>query len=1106
VARLAFGGAEFAHVHADGLVSSGIGGTLSYDATVARTGARSFKIASAAAASSSAVSALYTYGLLATGTLYGRIAFRFDALPSAAVVIASWTNGASPVVRADLNADGSISFRTGASGLIGTSAALSTGTWNVVEFSLQGFGVSGSGAGQGFWADGRLNGSALGVSTNVSASPNLSNVQFRFGFVSSVTLSNTINLNFDDWVINDATGAADNTWVGPDEGCVLLLPASDGTIGANWKLGDNTSPSSNAFASLDNVPPTGKAVGSGLAGDQLRDAVAPTGVAGDEFSVNLQTYTAAGIAAGGSIRAVQVVAEAAPSTASAVTLGVQATSNPVVSETTTATSAASASAYPTSWTRVTSAIVSVPSVTLGSAPVVKARYATGTTTALVSALGLYVAYTPGLVVNPPSIASAEAFGTPTVQTQLGITGAGGIASAEAFGDPLVLTGGVPPDIAVRQSKDVVVRAQALDGTWETIGTDRARGVWPENVGLVTDQWGSASASFDLRRDPGSPWPDIGAFAPIDVMVGGVKVWSGRVKETPAHDGADRVLNVQCEGWQYHLDDDVYARGYVRTRLSDFQDMRSAPLANLSASALMAAGVVSSDNGSLYIGIPNGTTVDTGSHAAAYLDLGPDPASWAKRAVVTWTAWGAGAGTISFVIRGSDAPDNNTSTVGGWGTGRSEDIYFADTIVGPTTTAGTFTTPRRYLHLVLYQSGVPGPYTADAWVKATGLLVASDTAYESGNASVLKASQVVSDALDRGTVLLSSDRSQIATTAFSIPTLAFDEPVTPRAVIDGVNAYHNYTTMVDVERRMVFAPQEAAPRWELGAWSAMEFDDASANSGQDVYDRVIVTGNTPAGEPFRVERLAADTTRGGNLYIVDHLTPINQASTYTTSGSPTKFVRRVYSVSFTYSAASGTAPLRIRFGDTAGSDFAEVNVTATTTPQTVWLTWMPQAVVTTAAYAEVKNSAALSGPVALADMAVYTSAATLVDRRAFRRTMILPISSALPGDGVAQAQIGDVWLAAHRTTPFRGTVTLTGDAAVRDILTGAPVPLERLLLAPRALIRFSDRIDPDTGAHGRDGRIAAVSYSPATEQATLTIDSSRANVEAMLSRLAVISGG
>ena len=68
-----------------------------------------------------------------------------------------------------------------------------------------------------------------------------------------------------------------------------------------------------------------------------------------------------------------------------------------------------------------------------------------------------------------------------------------------------------------------------------------------------------------------------------------------------------------------------------------------------------------------------------------------------------------------------------------------------------------------------------------------------------------------------------------------------------------------------------------------------------------------------------------------------------------------------------------------------------------------------------------------------------------------------------------------------------------------------MPVDALLGMTGEMIRFTDRIDPDTGAVGRDARIAEVSIDPDTEEATVTLDNSRAGFDALLARLDVVLG-
>ena len=90
--------------------------------------------------------------------------------------------------------------------------------------------------------------------------------------------------------------------------------------------------------------------------------------------------------------------------------------------------------------------------------------------------------------------------------------------------------------------------------------------------------------------------------------------------------------------------------------------------------------------------------------------------------------------------------------------------------------------------------------------------------------------------------------------------------------------------------------------------------------------------------------------------------------------------------------------------------------------------------------------------------------------------------------------------------MKGTVKITGDRATRDIQSGASIPPERLLRMTGDLLRLSHRVDPDTGGQGRDGRIAEVTYTPATDTAVVALDNRRTSHEALLERLAVVTGG
>jgi hypothetical protein len=686
------------------------------------------------------------------------------------------------------------------------------------------------------------------------------------------------------------------------------------------------------------------------------------------------------------------------------------------------------------------------------------------------------------------------------------------------------------------AKDVSVRLQALDGFWEVCGSDHARGIIPENVELRSDQWGSSRATFDLRRNPKEFWPDIGAFTPVEIEVGGVAVWSGRVSETPVRDSTDSVISVQCEGWQAHLDDDLYERIYVHTNLTEWKDVRSDPGCDLTT--YIAAGNVTSTDGVLVVGWTGGTPVPAYARAGAGLDLGPN--SVGKRIIIDYT-WTNGTGSaIQYlaVLSGFTGVGSSTSV---------QTVYNAIPGGASGTISQTLTTASRYIWIGVYNSGGAFTPTADLALRVTSVQVFADTAYESGNASVLKGDVVVKDALSRASVLLSADRTQIATGTFNIPEFAPSEPRTPRAVWEAVDAFEDRYKKITVDKVPVYKAKPTYPEVEVGAWSGMEFEDSAANSGDDVYSRVIVTGDQPNGTPLRITRSQSQQT--GALYTAVSSPAFTNPGfeTNTTGWTATNSTITRDTAVFDAGVASGrwdntgasdnldtddtiaatltgtfragvtyliqwrmrasantTSWLNVTLGTATDSTYTYAIDTPAGSFKTHQIAWTPTTTVTSGV------ALTLSHVILRFDVYYYidecsvkTSTQTIVDRRGFQRTKQLSTSFMLTAS--AAKQIADKWLLSHKTTPFKGKAKLTGNDAIRDITSGRPVAPEQMLLRTGELIRFSDRIDPDTGAQGRDGKIVEASYKVDDNSVELTIDSSRAGFEALLNRLGVVLG-
>ncbi|MGH2878957.1 MAG: hypothetical protein ACRDK4_05035 [Solirubrobacteraceae bacterium] len=688
------------------------------------------------------------------------------------------------------------------------------------------------------------------------------------------------------------------------------------------------------------------------------------------------------------------------------------------------------------------------------------------------------------------------------------------------------TKAVPPAGAGMIS--ATVRLQALSGTWETCGADRAISVDPESLTLTANPWGSDKASFDLHRAPDATWPDIGAFTPVEVEIGGVVVWKGRVNDTPLKLGAERVVNVQCEGWQYHLDDDTYQANYVHSKLTDWKDIRS----NLEAvlTNWPAAPQVQSGKGSIVLSLPNESAIGINQGFGVILDLGE---AAAKTIVVQFGTISVTPAIFLLWCRGSDEPEPH---------GAGETGFF----IRPEehsegTVSITFTTPRRYVSFYMYRE--VGAFTAasDQTVKITGISIFGSSSYEAANASILKASAVIPDALSKATMLLSSDHSQIQSTSFNIPDLDISKQTTPREAINAVNAYHNWITKLDMLERLVFAPRPTDPLLEIGAWSGADIEDASANSGAEIYSRAIAEATGADGSPVVVERTAAQQP-GALPVAISSPAAVNPSFATNTEGwtassgiltrDTTKFNSAPASGKLVVSSSSAWLLANISGTFKAGTTYAITFMRLCEPPINLevvlivpgwgpalasateyvpaggaWkpttITWTPATDTTgveLAIFANFYPSGA--GTLRVDDVTITSLQRTIPERRGFRRTKVIQVNSAITA--AEGNQLCNIFLQGHMTTPFKGGAKVA-PGGVRTVLGGQQVHPSRLLTHSQELIRLSHLIDPDTGGVGRDGMIANVTYTHKDQGAQVDLDENRTNFDALLARLAVVQG-
>jgi hypothetical protein len=202
--------------------------------------------------------------------------------------------------------------------------------------------------------------------------------------------------------------------------------------------------------------------------------------------------------------------------------------------------------------------------------------------------------------------------------------------------------------------------------------------------------------------------------------------------------------------------------------------------------------------------------------------------------------------------------------------------------------------------------------------------------------------------------------------------------------------------------------------------------------------------------------------------------------------------------------------------TSGSRTLEINNVPTNKAVGVTLTYAPDADTTFTAgttFLNISSSASssiayvgLAGAVGysfpttgLQDVTTRIIASTLAEKRGLRRTYFLSV----PGIQTTELlkTIGDAWLYDRLRAQFKGSITLTGPAALRQHSTGDVVHPSRMLLNAGEIIRLQDRVDPDTGSLGRDARVQSITYDHAAQSATLELDNRRDSLQTFLNRLA-----
>jgi hypothetical protein len=379
MARLFMAGAETGNAHAEGTTVAT--GTTTFDTTTKRSGTASFKHDSLAGAGAQLI---YTYTGVIEQTYFLSCWLYIPSTTgyptTTQIVVQFQGTGSVSLGNIQLSTTGTLILRRLTTAIGSPSGVLAQDTWHRIDLKQK------MGVGTVDVFEGRLNGSVFATSGLISHS-DVAVINVRWGWAASPGASKILYV--DDVILNDDTGSVNNSYPGDDK-VVLLRPTADSARDANWFAG--LSATTNLWDAVDNIPPVGISAGSATATSQITNAASTTTEA---YSATMQTYTAAGIASGDTVTAVQGVVEAANGAASADTIGISIVSNPAVTEV-LGSIPSSASTYPSQWVRISPSIAENPSLTLGTAPVMRVRKNLAATRRhTVCFMGMYVSYTVG---------------------------------------------------------------------------------------------------------------------------------------------------------------------------------------------------------------------------------------------------------------------------------------------------------------------------------------------------------------------------------------------------------------------------------------------------------------------------------------------------------------------------------------------------------------------------------------------------------------------------------------------------------------------------------------------------------------------------------------
>jgi hypothetical protein len=372
-------------------------GVISKQSTTVRSGTSACKCtAGSSGSSASNVTCNIAFAADPQTDIYIRAYVQLTTLPSATIPIlrTETTAGTANSASVRLTSGGLLQlFNDQAGTQIGSSSltALTTGVWYRVELHVRVDSVTAGNRQAALQLDGVS--VASGLHTGTPA--NLQNV--RIGWCSHPGITSA-GFFIDDVAINNSSGASQNTWPGSGK-VVLLIPTADSQVGS-WTGG--VGGLTNLFEAVNNTPPIGTATETDLT--QIESADTTPDNATDEYRATMTTYSAAGLVASDTLTLVQAVVDHGEDVAAGTKTGsFLILSNPaqVTADTFTfGNDAGLLGTWPSGWVSKWGTAEVLPSVILGTAPVLRLRKTDlGSAVGSCDFMGICAEYVPAAVAT-----------------------------------------------------------------------------------------------------------------------------------------------------------------------------------------------------------------------------------------------------------------------------------------------------------------------------------------------------------------------------------------------------------------------------------------------------------------------------------------------------------------------------------------------------------------------------------------------------------------------------------------------------------------------------------------------------------------------------------